>query len=278
MVNHYKLLIFLFLLFQSYLRYFCSTFIQKQILKDQNIKIVRKILIRQNREPQDEDEGNRDKERANLGDKEDIIKEYELLMVKEKELHQLYDKEYLIFKEQENQLITDKIYICMLIIIVSLLAISIIIYSCYELYKYRKFKKNLYIYGESLSKKNSISKEFKSSFESSKSTDESNKKNSSNNQSQNGDLNISSNFNIFIKDNKKDEDRKEEEIIIDSYNDKEDKEEAPLQFNKDNIYNLNNNNYNDDMKTLTNDENIYFASKTDKLLYKPYSREEINNK
>ena len=32
------------------------------------------------------------------------------------------------------------------------------------------------------------------------------------------------------------------------------------------------------MKTLTNDEDIYFASKTDKLLYKPYSNEEINNK
>ena len=165
----------------------------------------------------------------------------------------------------------------MLIIIVSLLAFSIIIYSCYELYKHKKFKKNLYIYEETLSKKNSFTKEFISSFESSKSTYESNKKNSSYNQSQNGDLNISSNFNIFIKD-KKDGDKKEEEIIIDSYNDKENKEEAPLQFNEDNIYNINNNNYNDDMKTLTNDENVYLASKTDKLLYKPYPKEEINKK
>ena len=32
-------------------------------------------------------------------------------MDKEKELHQLYNKEYLIFKEQENQLLIDKIYI-----------------------------------------------------------------------------------------------------------------------------------------------------------------------
>ena len=51
-----------------------------------------------------------------------------------------------------------------------------------------------------------------------------------------------------------------------------------MQFNEDNIYNINNNNYNDDMKTLTNDENVYFASKTDKLLYKPYPKEEINKK
>ena len=274
MVNHYKLLTFLFLLFQSYLRYFCNIINQKKILSTQDIKMAGKILIGQNPGPEDDGDGPRDNERQNRGEKEEIIREYEALIEKEKELHQLYDKEFLIFKEQENQLIIDKIYICMLIVIVSLLAISIIIYSCYELYKRRKYKKKLNIYGESLSKITSFTKEFKSSFESSKSTDESNKKSSSNNQSQNGDLNISSNFNIFIKE-KKDEDKKEEEIIIDSYNDKEDKEEAPLQFNEDNI---NNNNYNDDMKTLTNDENVYFASKTDKLLYKPYSKEEIINK
>ena len=97
-------------------------------------------------------------------------------------------------------------------------------------------------------------------------------------------INNSSNFNILIKskinnNKKEEEDKKEKEIIINPYKDNED--EAPIRFSKNN--NLNNNiniinYYNDDMKTLTNDEDIYFASRTDKLLYKPYSNEEINKK
>ena len=66
--------------------------------------------------------------------------------------------------------------------------------------------------------------------------------------------------------------KKEGEIIIEPYNDGD---EAPIQFYENNI---NDDKFKDDMKTLTNDENVYFASKTDKLLYKPYSKEEINNK
>ena len=147
-------------------------------------------------------------------------------------------------------------------------------------------KKKLQI-TEPLSKINSFGKEFKSSFESSKSTDESNKKNSSYNPSQSDDylnINNSSNFNILIKskinnNKKEEEDKKEQEIIINPYKDNEN--EAPIRFSKNNNLNNNiniNNNYNDDMKTLTNDEDVYFASRTDKLLYKPYSNEEINKK
>ena len=32
---------------------------------------------------------------------------------------------------------------------------------------------------------------------------------------------------------------------------------------------------NDDNKTLTNNPDIYISSKTDKMLYQPYSKEEI---
>ena len=81
------------------------------------------------------------------------------------------------------------------------------------------------------------------------------------------------------------EEKKEQEFINRNYNDED---EAPIQYyenkNNNNINNnINQNNncnniYNDDVKTLTNDENVYFASRTDKLLYKPYSNEEINNK
>ena len=225
-------------------------------------------MIIGNYQPPDEGEP---KEKPEPFDKDDIFKEYEKLLEKEKELQQIYDSEYLTYIEKENQLKIDNTYITLLIIISCLLSILIIIYSCYEIYKCRKNKNKLNLYKESFSKMNSFGKEFKSSFESSKSTDESNKKNSSSNQSQNDDLNISSNFNIIVKDNLSKK-KKEGEIIIEPYNDGD---EAPIQFYENNI---NDDKFKDDMKTLTNDENVYFASKTDKLLYKPYSKEEINNK
>ena len=270
MVADYKFLIFLFLFLQSILRTFCYHLDRKKRTKlfSENHIILKPILIEEYQGPPDDGEP---KEKPGPFDKDDIFKEYEKLLEKEKELQQIYDSEYLNYIEKENQLKVDRTYITLLIIISCLLSILIIIFSCYELYKCRRNKKKLNLYKESFSKMNSFGKEFKSSFESSKSTDESNKKNSSSNQSQNGDLNISSNFNIIDKDNfnKK---KKEEEIIIEPYNDGD---EAPIQFYENNI---NNNNFNDDMKTLTNDENVYFASKTDKLLYKPYSKDEVNNK
>ena len=265
MVVDYKFLILLFLFLQSFLRSFCNRLDKKKNQKLFSEKNIKSTLIDKYLGPPEEGE---QKEKPGPYDKDDIFKEYEKLLEKEKELQQIYDSEYLNHIEKENQLKIDKTYITLLIIISCLLSILIIIFSCYEIYKCRRNKN---IYKESFNKINSFGKEFKSSFESSKSTDESNKKNSSSNQSQNGDLNISSNFNIIDKDrfNKK---KKEEEIIIEPYNDGD---EAPIQFYENNN---NKNNFNDDMKTLTNDENVYFASKTDKLLYKPYSKDEVNNK
>lgn len=269
MVSDYKSII-LFLFCQSCLRTFCY-YIDKKKSKElfqKNKIILKENLIDKYQGPPEEGEP---KEKPVPFDKDNIFKEYEKLLEQEKELQQIYDSEYLNYIDKENQLKIDKTYITLLIIISCLLSSLIIIYSCYEIYKCKRNRKKLNIYKESFNKINSFGKEFKSSFESSKSTDESNKKNSSSNQSQNGDLNISSNFNIIVRD-KFNQKKKEEEIIIEPYNDGD---EAPIQFYENNI---NNNIFNDDMKTLTNDENVYFASKTDKLLYKPYSKEEVNNK
>lgn len=281
MKNNYKLIIFFFLLFELYLKSFSSFINDEKALNyilQHNI-VAKNILKIEN--PQNGEENQKPPYY-----KEDIFKEYEKLLEKDKELQQSYDKYYLQYIEQTNQLKIDKIRICLLIIIACFLAILIIIYVCYELYKYRKNKKQMNIYGESVSKIYSFGKEIKIS-ESTKSNEESYKKNSSYNLSQIGDLGNSSNFNIFVKDNENEEKKEKEKEI--SFNQLNDGDEAPIQFNENNnnvnninninnMNNINNNVYNDDIKTLTNDENVYFASKTDKILYKPYSEEEINNK
>ena len=288
MVNNYKLFFYLIFLFQTFLKVYSTNPYGKKI---PNLISLDKLLasqiynkLNQAGPPPDEEESN-NRDKPWPYNREELYKEYEKLLEKEKELKEMYDYENSKLLENERQLKYDKIYITILIVIASFLALLIIIFSCYEFYKYRK-KKKLQI-TEPLSKINSFGKEFKSSFESSKSTDESNKKNSSYNPSQSDDylnINNSSNFNILIKskinnNKKEEEDKKEQEIIINPYKDNED--EAPIRFSKNN--NLNNNiniinNYNDDMKTLTNDEDVYFASRTDKLLYKPYWNEEINKK
>ena len=290
MVNHYILIINSFFLFQQVIKTFNYKINEKYIpnLFLENDFISKTDIIKQSQGPNDE----KDKTFRNgpdypnypEGREEDIIKKYERLLEREKELKNKYDIEYTKSIEQQNQLKIDGIYILLLIIIVCILFILIFIYSCYELYKYRKRKKkDIEI---SISKFNSLGKEFnKASSESSSShlknsTYESNKRNASSSQSQIDDLNNCSNFNILVPNKEQ-----EEEIIIEPYNDGD---EAPIQFYDNNNNNkvdkdinnnnniINNNNYNDDVKTLTNDEDVYFASKTDKLLYKPYSNEEIN--
>ena len=77
------------------------------------------------------------------------------------------------------------------------------------------------------------------------------------------DLSISNNFYLLIKSKKIEND----EINIDN----KDSDEAPIEYIEINIAN----NFEDDMKTLTNNEDIFIESKTDKLLYKPYSEDEI---
>ena len=271
MVSAYKFSILLFLLFQSFLRSFSSLFGNDIILKQ--------ILFDKYKGPQENGEyldgpgKDEPKEKIYPFDKDDIFKEYEYLLDKEKVLKQKYDSEYMNLIEKENQLKIDKTYITLLIIISFLLSIIIIIHTSYEIYKCKRNKKKLNLYKESFNKMKSFGNELKSSLESSKSNEELNRNNSSFNQSQNIDLNISSNYNIIVKDSIKENIKKEENNIEPRpYNDGD---EAPIQLYENNI---NNNIFNDDMKTLTNDENVYFASKTDKLLYKPYSKEEINNK
>ena len=287
MVNHYILIINSFFLFQQVLKTFNYKINENYIPNSEKVFISKIDKINQSQGPNDEkDKPFRNPEYQNYpeGKDEDIIKKYERLLEREKELKDKYSIEYTKSIEQQNQLKVDGIYILLLIIIVCILFILIFIYSCYELYKYRKRKKkDIEI---SISKFNSLGKEFnKASSESSSShlknsTYESNKRNASSSQSQIDDLNNSSNFNILVPNKEQ-----EEEIIIEPYNDGD---EAPIQFYDNNNNNkvdkdinnnnniINNNNYNDDVKTLTNDEDVYFASKTDKLLYKPYSNEEIN--
>ena len=290
MVNHYILIINSIFLFQQVIKTFNYKINEKYIpnLFLENDFISKIGIINQSQGPTDEKDKpfriGPDYPNYPEGKDQDIIKKYERLLEREKELKDKYDIEYKKSIEQQNKLKVDGIYILLLIIIVCILFILIFIYSCYELYKYRKRKKkDIEI---SISKFNSLGKEFnKASSESSSShlknsTYESNKRNASSSQSQIDDLNNLSNFNILVTNKEQ-----EEEIIIEPYNDGD---EAPIQFydnnnnnkvDKDIISNNsinNNNNYNDDVKTLTNNEDVYFASKTDKLLYKPYSNEEIN--
>ena len=196
--------------------------------------------------------------------------------------------------QQQNQLKSDSNYILTLIIIVCILFFIIVIHFCYEIV-YRN-KKGIQSKIDSIDSTgfDLSSSQFKNS------TYESNKRNQSSSQSQKDDLNDLSNFNILL-----DKNGEEGQIILNPYIDAE---EAPIQFYYNNNSNNNNNNndnnnnnsinnsdknidnnidnifdnnninniYNDDEKTLTNNEDIFFASKTDKLLYKPYSEEEIN--
>ena len=290
MVNHYKLFFSYFFIFESFVKIFGFNIYP---INGKNLQKIKQVLM----DPRFS-ESPKEKEKGWPEDKDDIFKEYENLLKKQKEMEEMFNHENSKLMDNENQMKVDNIHICLLIIIVCILAIILITYFCYEFIKYRK-KKKLLIKGGSISKIPSFGNEFKSSFESSNSTNESNKKKSSLAQSQNGDLSNSSNFNILLNNGNENElgnSKKEEKIIFSPYNDGD---EAPIQYIDNNINNnnnennninnninnnninnnnINNNIYNDDMKTLTNDENVYFASKTDKLLYKPFSDEEIKKK
>ena len=82
-------------------------------------------------------------------------------------------------------------------------------------------------------------------------------------------LNISSNFNILIHSQKIERENKEDQM---EYN-LDDGDVAPVEYY---IKNNNSNVKEEEIKTLTNDEDIYIESRTDQLLYKPYSEDEIN--
>ena len=116
-------------------------------------------------------------------------------------------------------------------------------------------------------KKNELIKSVKTELISSLSTFDSYKQKSSSFEQISTELSNSNKFNILVQRGKK----KNEEISNKNAENK-DGDEAPIQY----IVKSKENTFYDDMKTLTNDENIFIESKTDKFLYKPYSEEEIN--
>ena len=153
---------------------------------------------------------------------------------------------------------TQKIYLFFLIALASVLFLILVIYSIRQYLKCRrKAKKKL------SNKKNDLINSVKSEIVSSFSTFDSYQKNSNLTNNISNDLSISNNFYILIKSKKIEND----EINIDN----KDSDEAPIEYIEKNK----GNNFEDDMKTLTNNEDIFIESKTDKLLYKPYSEDEI---
>ena len=196
------------------------------------------------------------------GDTGNIFMKIEQLLIRENDLNNLYHSEQEKFFNYENQLKGQKIYLFFLISMTIVLFLILLIYSIRQYMKCRrKAKKKL------LMKKNELIKSVKTELISSLSAFDSYKQKSSSFEQISTELSNSNNFNILIQRGKK----KNEEISNKNVDNK-DGDEAPIEY----IVKNKENNFYDDMKTLTNDENIFIESKTDKLLYKPYSEEEIN--
>ena len=192
-------------------------------------------------------------------DSDDIFLKVDKLIAKEKELDLIYDSEYNKFLNYETQIQNQKIYLYFLIGVVVVLFLILFIYSLFECLKC-KTKSNI-----------EINKKIKSNipgmFSSSSSTFDSN--NQSSLDKLPDKLNISSNFNILIHSQKIERENKEDQM---EYN-LDDGDVAPVEYY---IKNNNSNVKEEEIKTLTNDEDIYIESRTDQLLYKPYSEDEIN--
>ena len=189
---------------------------------------------------------------------DNIFYKIEQLLIREKDLDNLYHSEHDKFINYQNQLKTQKIYLFFLIALASVLFLILVIYSIRQYLKCRrKAKKKL------SNKKNDLINSVKSEIVSSFSTFDSYQKNSNLTNNISNDLSISNNFYLLIKSKKIEND----EINIDN----KDSDEAPIEYIEKNKAN----NFEDDMKTLTNNEDIFIESKTDKLLYKPYSEDEI---
>ena len=167
---------------------------------------------------------------------DNIFYKIEQLLIREKDLDNLYHSEHDKFINYQNQLKTQKIYLFFLIALASVLFLILVIYSIRQYLKYRrKAKKKL------PNQKNDLINSVKSEIVSSFSTFDSYQKNSNLTNNISNDLSISNS------------------------------DEAPIEYIEKNKAN----NFEDDMKTLTNNEDIFIESKTDKLLYKPYSEDEI---
>ena len=196
-------------------------------------------------------------------DSDDIFLKVDKLIAKEKELNLIYDSEYNKFLNYETQIQNQKIYLYFLIGVVVVLFLILFIYSLFECLKC-KTKSNIEIFNKENKK---IKSNISGMFSSSSSTFDSN--NQSSLDKLPDKLNISSNFNILIHSQKIERENNEDQM---EYN-LDDGDVAPVE------YYIKNNNFNvkeEEIKTLTNDEDIYIESRTDQLLYKPYSEDEIN--
>lgn len=195
-------------------------------------------------------------------DHKNIYIKIEQLLIREKDLKNLYRSEYEKYINYQTQLKSQRIYLIFLIGITSVLFLILVIYSINQYLKCRrKSRKKL------LGKKSSLMKSMRAELISSCSTFNSNEISNDSLDKISNDLSVSNNYNILIQSEKVEN----EEINNQNIDDK-DAEEAPIEY----IDNKEKNNFNDDMKTLTNKEDMFIESKTDKLLYKPYSEEEIN--
>lgn len=193
------------------------------------------------------------------GDTDNIFMKIKQLLIRENDLNNLYHSEQEKCINYENQLKGQKIYLFFLISMTSVLFLILLNYSIRHYMKCkRKAKKKLLV------KKNEL---MESELISSFSTFDSYKQNSSSFEQISNELSNSSNFNILIQSKK----RENKEINKQNIDNK-DGDEAPIRY----IVKNKENKFDSDMKTLTNDENIFIESKTDKLLYKPYSEDEIN--
>ena len=182
-----------------------------------------------------------DRQPRNEDDKFDIERKYDELLKKEEETKTKYDELYLETQKQKSQLEVDKVTMFLLFIIIGFLLAILLGFVIYEIIKHFKNKnqKNdlLNLLVNDMKERSS----FSTSVDSNSTKSNQNKKNEEN----------SENF--------------------PSENEYEDEDNAPVLL----VENNHKEPEYDEFKTLTNDEDIYFASRTDKILYRPYPKNEI---
>ena len=171
----------------------------------------------------------------------DIERKYQDLLDKEKDMKKKYDDLFLETQKQKSQLEVDKATMFLFFLIIGFLLVLILGLVIYEVIKHFKNKKqkneiiNLLV--NDMKEHSSIS----TSVDSNSSRSNQNKKNEE----------LSENFPLE--------------------NEYEDEDNAPVLF----VDNNQKASENEEFKTLTNDEDIYFASRTDKILYRPYPENEL---
>ena len=175
----------------------------------------------------------------------ELERKYQDLLNKEKEIQKKYDELFLENQKQISQLEVDKVTMLLFFAIIGFLSLIILGFFIYEIiyrFKNKNQKSELinFLVNDIKEKNSSVSTSV--------------------------DSNSNSNS-IRINQSKKNEESSDN---FPSENYYEDEDNAPVLFvdNKKESQN-------DEFKTLTNDEDIYFASRTDKILYRPYPKNEL---